>query len=192
MNTIIKASLAGLAAFTFGTAAQASTVIATSCDPVTDGDSAGCRFSGNINANTNAANVNSHKNAEAAYNVWAVGTGNPTITLNWITSTDAADFSNFGTFTGAGQTSGTFSLPGWDIDYFAVKASNEFVLYEYIGSNTWTTGNQHGVSHIAFFGTQAPAVPEPGTWAMMLLGFAGAGVAIRRSRRRGGELLQVA
>jgi hypothetical protein len=34
-----------------------------------------------------------------------------------------------------------------------------------------------GVSTIA-------AVPEPGTWAMMLLGFGGIGVAMRRSRRR--------
>jgi hypothetical protein len=30
--------------------------------------------------------------------------------------------------------------------------------------------------------TVAPAVPEPATWAMMLLGFLGMGVAIRRSR----------
>lgn len=28
-----------------------------------------------------------------------------------------------------------------------------------------------------------PAVPEPGTWAMMLLGFAGTGLALRRRRR---------
>lgn len=34
-----------------------------------------------------------------------------------------------------------------------------------------------GVSTVA-------AVPEPGTWAMMLLGFGGIGVAMRRSRRR--------
>jgi hypothetical protein len=30
-----------------------------------------------------------------------------------------------------------------------------------------------------------PAVPEPGTWAMMLVGFAGVGMALRRSRRAG-------
>ena len=29
-----------------------------------------------------------------------------------------------------------------------------------------------------------PGVPEPGTWAMMLLGFGAAGFAVRRSRRR--------
>lgn len=36
----------------------------------------------------------------------------------------------------------------------------------------------------------APAVPEPGTWGMMLLGFGAIGLAVRRQRRRTG--LQVA
>ena len=37
------------------------------------------------------------------------------------------------------------------------------------------------------------AVPEPGTWALMLLGFGGIGMALRRSRRRGKQaLLQIA
>jgi hypothetical protein len=35
-------------------------------------------------------------------------------------------------------------------------------------------------------------VPEPGTWAMMLLGFGGIGFAMRRSRKQNGRLLQVA
>ena len=37
-----------------------------------------------------------------------------------------------------------------------------------------------------------PAVPEPATWAMMLLGFGGIGMAMRRSRRRSSTLMQVA
>jgi hypothetical protein len=37
-----------------------------------------------------------------------------------------------------------------------------------------------------------PAVPEPATWAMMLLGFGGIGFAMRRSRRGSGALMQVA
>jgi len=36
------------------------------------------------------------------------------------------------------------------------------------------------------------AVPEPGTWALMLLGFGGIGMAVRRSRKRDGRLLQIA
>lgn len=35
-------------------------------------------------------------------------------------------------------------------------------------------------------------VPEPGTWAMMLLGFGGIGFAMRRGRKQSGRLLQVA
>jgi hypothetical protein len=37
-----------------------------------------------------------------------------------------------------------------------------------------------------------PAVPEPATWAMMLLGFGGMGMAIRRSKKRQPALLQIA
>jgi hypothetical protein len=40
-------------------------------------------------------------------------------------------------------------------------------------------------------GTQ-PAVPEPATWAMMLLGFGGIGIAMRRSWRPNEGLMQVA
>lgn len=38
----------------------------------------------------------------------------------------------------------------------------------------------------------AGGVPEPGTWGMMLLGFAGIGMTIRRSRKQSGRLLQIA
>ena len=37
-----------------------------------------------------------------------------------------------------------------------------------------------------------PPIPEPATWGMMLVGFAGIGMAIRRSRRRSGALMQIA
>jgi hypothetical protein len=36
------------------------------------------------------------------------------------------------------------------------------------------------------------AIPEPGTWAMMLIGFGAAGAAMRRSRRKNVRLLQLA
>jgi hypothetical protein len=37
-----------------------------------------------------------------------------------------------------------------------------------------------------------PGVPEPATWGMMLLGFGAAGTALRRSRRKQSQLLQIA
>ena len=52
-----------------------------------------------------------------------------------------------------------------------------------------TGGNASFAGNIAF--AQVAAVPEPGTWAMMLLGFGAMGVSIRR-RRRVSALLQVA
>jgi hypothetical protein len=66
-----------------------------------------------------------------------------------------------------------------------IKNSVTFGLGAYNGSLS-------GISNIRFqYGTAitdtsipgTPAVPEPATWAMMLMGFAGIGVAMRRRRR---------
>src|SRR5437868_1704203 len=66
-----------------------------------------------------------------------------------------------------------------------IKNSVTFSLGAYNGSLT-------DISNIRFqYGTEitdtsipgTPAVPEPATWAMMLMGFAGIGVAMRRRRR---------
>lgn len=43
----------------------------------------------------------------------------------------------------------------------------------------WSGGNAQYTIDFAF-----AAVPEPATWAMMIIGFSGAGVAIRRNRRQ--------
>jgi len=193
MRTVTKliATACAAAAFAIATPAAASTVVVGSCDSVTDGDAQGCLFSGNINENPDPTNVNSYKNAEAAYNALM----DPDITLNWITASDAPDFGNFGSITGGGGTSGTFDLTGWNIEYFAVKYGNQFTLYEYLGTDgtgSWATNAQQGLSHIAFFGTPGNSVPEPATWAMMLMGFGAAGTALRRSRRKDSRLLQIA
>ena len=55
-----------------------------------------------------------------------------------------------------------------------------------------TTDGISDVRQLRLGGVMAPAVPEPGTWGMMLLGFAGAGFALRRSRRTRGNVLQIA
>lgn len=161
--------------------ASASTVVTTHCVSVTD--AAGCLFNGNINGNTNAANANSHKNAEAAYNLIR----NPDITLTYITGSDDTNFGTFGSFTGAGTVSGTWTLSGWSVRYIAVKAANQFTLYDVggVSSGSWSTigiGNgRHDLSHLAFFG--AP-VPEPSAWALMILGFGAIGGALRQRKAK--------
>jgi hypothetical protein len=49
-----------------------------------------------------------------------------------------------------------------------------------------------GPESFTIFNLHSPPVPEPATWAMMLLGFGGIGLALRRSRRRGEALMQIA
>lgn len=58
-------------------------------------------------------------------------------------------------------------------------------------TNTITLANGQGSSNAQIFSTGMPAVPEPATWAMMLLGFGGIGAAMRRSPRKT-ALMQIA
>ena len=51
--------------------------------------------------------------------------------------------------------------------------------------------NETGLSNAALFRTNGNAVPEPGTWAMMLIGFGAVGHAMRKTRRNP-RLLQAA
>lgn len=69
-------------------------------------------------------------------------------------------------------------LTGGIFDGFAIKTSAPIAFFE--------------VKQLTFNGVTS-AVPEPGTWGMMLLGFAGMGMAMRRGRKqRNDKLLQIA
>jgi len=85
-----------------------------------------------------------------------------------------------------------------ELHYFSVKQGDEYALFYdavAITSGSADLGdlfpNNVGWSHITWFDT-SNEIPEPGTWAMMLLGFGATGFAMRRSRRRKSELLQAA
>jgi hypothetical protein len=66
-----------------------------------------------------------------------------------------------------------------------VTLSNFVDRYASIGGSGGPSGEGSGtVFH--------PAVPEPATWAMMLVGFGGIGVSMRRRRKADGRLLQIA
>lgn len=181
----IRAAVLALSALPV--AAQAGPIIAANCNSVAS--PAGCLFEGNINNNSNPMNANGYKNAEALYNLFndTHPSANPDITLNYLFDTDITG----GLITGAGTPSGTWSIPGYQIDFFAVKAANYFVLYQIApaSSGNWNTSdipynrNPHDLSHIVFFG-QANAVPEPAAWGMLIGGFGLAGAAMRRRKAK--------
>jgi len=59
------------------------------------------------------------------------------------------------------------------------------------GADFVTLDDPTGWSNATLY-TTGSGVPEPATWAMMLLGFGAAGTAMRRSRRRTTALAQIA
>lgn len=99
--------------------------------------------------------------------------------------------------TGMSGKSGTWNVLDDSIliKYITVKAANSFALYELSGqganSGVFTTlgilnngGKRPNVSHISFWQAGATsAVPEPATWALMMIGFAGIGFGMRRRNR---------
>jgi hypothetical protein len=90
---------------------------------------------------------------------------------------------NGGILAGAAPGTGSFTLDFGASTPSVINLSNFAVRYQSI------VGVQAGTS-----GTGRPVgpVPEPGTWAMMLLGFGAIGTALRRSRRRQRHPLQLA
>lgn len=87
---------------------------------------------------------------------------------------------------------------GFLVDFFAVKAGNGFWLYKLDGTDSsfdWDTSDldNKDLSHLVYFGRPCDGecdgggggggpIPEPGTWALMILGFGGAGAMLRRRR----------
>jgi hypothetical protein len=72
------------------------------------------------------------------------------------------------------------------------SGSAPFTLNDFVDRYASITAldNQSGEGHPYIPTT--PGVPEPATWAMMLVGFAGIGMAMRRRRRTTNALMQIA
>ena len=129
------------------------------------------------------------------------GTGSPTIFKQ--NSDGSRDISTlFPTITGSefaiNYTGATNTLtftytPGAGdpvIHYFALNQANyTYLFYDAAAITSGTIAlnnyfpNNPGFSHITFFDTGAPAVPEPATWAMLIGGFGAMGGALRRRQK---------
>ena len=93
-------------------------------------------------------------------------------------TTDPATF--FGTLTGV-QVIGIHWGGGSGNDDSTVGNVTAFYRINF-GAGGTLSPNLRGISNAYLF--TSTAVPEPATWAMMLLGFGGIGVAMSRRRRR--------
>jgi hypothetical protein len=124
----------------------------------------------------------------------ASGTGNSvTITENGVgyggRTIYAVSFNFVDAFSAAANTTYWFGIHATDQFnraeiYFASSAANGTNSAEsYLGSfNNWNNnGAEHSFSLQGDFGS---AVPEPTTWAMMIVGFGTVGTMVRTSRRR--------
>jgi hypothetical protein len=93
-------------------------------------------------------------------------------------------------FTVNANGSWSFTDLPWDVAYYTVKqAGDTFLLFGLNpATDTFTAvntqiGTNGGISHVSFFGGPGGAVPEPATWAMMILGFGMVGAGMRMRRR---------
>lgn len=75
------------------------------------------------------------------------------------------------------------------IHYLGISQASSYYLFYAVGGITSATINltdlfpkNSGWSHVDLYDTGVPGVPEPATWAMMLIGFAGIGYSIRRRK----------
>jgi hypothetical protein len=84
----------------------------------------------------------------------------------------------------------TITADGSDKNFELSGASFNGVMFQVVGQGL-TFNRFKQMSYEPTGGVRA--VPEPATWALMLLGFGGMGMALRRSRRRGKRtLMQIA
>lgn len=168
-------------------ASAAATLLDLDCDLTT-----GCLFSGNDN---DPAAV------EATYNLLHEEPPAPdTLVLDsfLFKLESSEDYPAEGDFAD-GLSSYDWTSP-YGVTFVVVKAANNFMLYKLAapafagtalntGLFTPNGNNLAAISHISFYGDDSIVpptgiVPEPATWAMMLMGFFGIGSALRSSRRR--------
>jgi hypothetical protein len=94
------------------------------------------------------------------------------------------------TFNGLATTSGTFTITGtgtsWTEANFLTANNNGNLVAAQMGFCVTPCTTDHGpFTGGTGFAVGTPAVPEPSTWAMMILGFAGVGLLAYRRRGQG-------
>lgn len=95
------------------------------------------------------------------------------------------------TFTSSGGVTATVGHDGFGIFLGLNQVSGQSFSTFYLGYDDQVTNQDDNHDDFIVRATVRPAVPEPATWAMMLVGFGAMGVSLRR-RRKTNNLLQAA
>lgn len=118
----------------------------------------------------------------------ALSTGS--FTVYYLLAGSGLDPNSFASYTTASAFTGSFSETqnmSANVNYLLSGGIFDGVLIDVTSSSTQDPTHLFELKQISF-----NPVPEPATWALMLLGFAGVGVAMRRSGKRSPVLTQIA
>ena len=84
----------------------------------------------------------------------------------------------------AGQLGSTLIASGSDELSHALTNWGQYSFYDFVATGTVDAWGHRSSGNVLLGGlTLSPALPEPSTWAMMLIGFAGVGFAARRNAK---------
>ena len=86
-------------------------------------------------------------------------------------------------FTSSGGIAATVGMDGFGIFLGPNQTSGQSVSTFYLGYDDQITAQDDNHDDFVLRATVLGPVPEPTTWAMMLIGFAGVGYSMRRRRR---------
>ena len=202
MRTLNALLIAGIAGLSFASSAASASVVFLNGNNPQPGEE-NILFTGGtgttVSGTTNMSNVLVNFSSSTGQTLITNSSGQAKITTDdnggLLTSINISSPGNtFLDFIGNPQRSGAFTVTvktndGIFTDNFSGGPGENFVTIlaqgnERISSVVFTSSTGFDTFAQPRISGIAAAVPEPSTWAMMLLGFAGLGFAFRQSRRK--------
>lgn len=186
---IVKSAIIGalLAAASFAVPAQAALTTVSACDKtLTNPDAVACAgyYSGNL-LNGSAIDIANQQEAIASLPGDFVFDGNwgaldPAFKIESLSNINQMNF---------GKTLYGSTIIGAHFGNVAADAGNVSVFWLFDfgsdGAQYVALDDTKGFSNAVLYTTGVGAVPEPSTWALMMLGMAGVGFSLRRKSRSG-------
>lgn len=190
MRVLAGTALAAVAMLAASPASAALTVVGSGCDAtLPDPNASACAgaYAGNLNNNARIDDLNAAIDALVGSDYTDVAWSALDPTKNFFSAT--------GTTLNFAETLFGEQIISLHFGNAGSGDGNNTVLYLFdfgtAGANSVNL-NQQGWSNAVLIPGGTPPVPEPGTWAMMLLGFGAIGFALRRRRSRTATPAQVA